>query len=179
MIFSEQHVDAQHAGVSGVKGNAEAFEDFFLGNDTSQVENEDGLLDFDQRHVVKFSAVAHFPKQIRFGPRLTWESGLPFSLIRRGFTFDNQGNPIFRQIFPTQQRNDQRNSGRWLLDPNLGKDFNMGKVSAGVEFTVTNLLNSDDLEIGNINDFSSSCQLTDETARRFGRRFQVGFTMYF
>ena len=164
---------------SEAKGNAEAFEDFFLGNDTSQVENEAGFLDFDQRHVVKFSAVAHFPKQIRFGTRLTWESGLPFSLIRRGFTFDNQGNPTFRQIFPTGQRNDQRNSGRWLIDLNLGKDFNMGKVGAGVEFTVINLLNSDDLEIGNINDFSNSFQLVDGTARRFGRRFQLGFTMNF
>ena len=160
-------------------GNAEAFESFFLGSDTSQVDLEFGNLDFDQRHVVKFSAVAHFPKRIQFGTRITWESGLPFSLIRRGFTFDNLVNPTFRQIFPTRQRNDQRNNGRWLIDINLGKNFDLGNVEAGLDFTVTNLLNSDDLEIGSINDAFRAFQLVDETQRRFGRRFQLGFTMNF
>jgi hypothetical protein len=129
--------------------------------------------------VIKFNTVANFPKEIQFGTRVTWESGLPFSLIRRGFTFDNQANPTFRQLFPTQQRNDQRNTGRWLIDLNLRKAFTMGRVKAGADFTVTNLLNSDDLEIHNINDAFASFQLVDETQRRFGRRFQLGFTMNF
>ncbi len=88
-------------------GNAEAFESA-LGSDTSQVVNEFGFLSFDQRHVVKFNAVTHFPKEIQFGTRITWESGLPFSQIRSGFTTDENGNPTFRTIFPTGQRNDQR-----------------------------------------------------------------------
>ncbi len=161
-------------------GNAEAFDDFFLGNDTSQIEHEFGFLDYDQRHVVKFSAIAHLPKQMRFGTRITWESGLPFSLLRRDFTFDNFANPTFRQIFPTAQRNDQRNNGRWSFDVNIAKDFSIGQnVRAGVDFAILNLLNSDDLEIGNINDAFTSFQLVDETSRRFGRRFQIGFTMHF
>jgi len=160
-------------------GNAEAFEDLYLGGDTSQVEHEYGYLSYDQRHSVKFNAVAHFPKEIQFGTRVLWESGLPFSLIRRGFTYDSNSNPTYRQIFPTQQRNDQRNSGRWLIDVNLRKGFSLGRSKAGVDFTVTNLLNSDDLEIGNINDASSALQLVSGTERRFGRRFQIGFTMNF
>ncbi len=160
-------------------GNAEAFEDFFLGSDTSQVDLEFGHLGFDQRHVIKFNAVAHFPKGIQFGTRVMWESGLPFSLIRRGFTFDELGNPTFRQLFPTRQRNDQRNEGRWLIDLNLAKDFNIGAVKAGMEFMVTNLMNSDDLEIGAINDAFGSLQLVDGTRRRFGRRFQIGFRLHF
>jgi hypothetical protein len=112
-----------------------------------------------------------------FGTRVTWESGLPFSLIRRGFTFDNLGNPTFRQIYPTRQRNDLRNSGRWLIDLNFRKNFEIGRSSAGVEFTVTNLLNSDDLEIRNVND-AFTFSLVD-VERRFGRRFQLGFTMNF
>ena len=164
---------------SEARGFAEAFDDFFLGGDTSQVQNTYGFLSFDERHVIKFNAVANFPKEIQFGTRITWESGLPFSLIRRGFTFDNQANPTFRQIYPTQQRNDQRNTGRWLIDLNLRKAFTMGRAKAGADFTVTNLLNSDDLEIHNINDAFASFQLVDETQRRFGRRFQIGFTMNF
>jgi len=160
-------------------GNAEEFEDLYLGSDTSQVQHEFGYLSYDQRHAVKFNAVAHFPKDIQFGTRILWESGLPFSLIRRGFTYDSNDNPTYRQIFPTQQRNDQRNTGRWLIDLNLHKGFSMGRSKAGVDFTVTNLLNSDDLEIGNINDASSSLQLVSGTERRFGRRFQIGFTMNF
>jgi len=162
---------------SEAQGFAEAFQDFFLGNDTSQVQNEFGFLDYDQTHVVKFNAVAQFPKRIQFGTRVTWESGLPFSLIRRGFTFDENANPTFRQIYPTAQRNDQRNGGRWLIDLNLRKDFQLGRSSAGFDFTVTNLLNSDDLEIDNINDGYRVFQLVDDSQRRFGRRFQLGFTM--
>jgi outer membrane receptor protein involved in Fe transport len=158
-------------------GNAEAFDDFFLGGDTSQVENEYGYLSYDQRHVVKFSAAAHFPRQVIFGGRILWESGLPFSLIRRGFTVDNLSNPTFRTIYPTEQRNDHRNEGRWLIDLNLRKDFDLGRTKAGVELTVENLLNSDDLEIQSTNDFFESFQLT--AVRRFGRRFQLGFTMNF
>lgn len=159
-------------------GNAEAFESG-LGSDTSQVDHEFGFLSFDERHVVKFNAVTHFPKGIQFGTRITWESGLPFSLIRSGFTTDENGNPTFRAIFPTQQRNDQRNNGRWLIDLNLRKDFNVGPTSMGVEFSVFNLLNSDDLQIGSINDQFIAFQLVDGTERRFGRRFQLGFRMNF
>jgi hypothetical protein len=160
-------------------GNAEALEDLYLGSDTSQIEHEYGYLSYDQRHVVKFSAVAHFPTQIQFGTRIQWESGLPFSLIRRDFTFDSMINPTFRQIYPTGQRNDQRNNGRWLVDLNLRKTFSIGRATAGAEFTVTNLLNSDDLEIGNINDASDALQLVSGTERRFGRRYQLGFTLNF
>jgi hypothetical protein len=158
-------------------GDAEALESF-LGGDTSQVEHEYGFLSFDQRHVVKFSAIAHFPKQIQFGTRVSWTSGLPYSLTRSGFTVDNQDNPTFRTIFPTGQRNDQRNNGAWLIDVNLGKQFVMGNVSAGVDLTVTNLLNSDDLSFGSINSQFSANQLRG-VSRRFGRRFQLGFTMNF
>ncbi len=160
-------------------GNAEAFEDFFLGGDTSQVENEFGHLSFDQTHVFKFNAVAHLPKRFMLGGRITWESGLPYSLLRRELTFDLGRNPLFRQIFPTGQRNDQRNAGRWLLDLNLRKDFDIGGNSAGVEFTITNLLNSDDLEISGINDRFQVFQLVEGSERRFGRRFQVGFVANF
>jgi outer membrane receptor protein involved in Fe transport len=160
-------------------GNAEAFEDIYLGSDTSQVEHEFGYLSYDQRHTVKFNAVAHLPKQIQFGTRILWESGLPFSLVRRDFTFDSLGNPTYRQIFPTEQRNDQRNEGRWLIDVNLRKAFTLGRAQAGAELTVTNLLNSDDLEIGNINDAAAALQLISGTERRFGRRFQLGFSLNF
>ncbi|MEE9229797.1 MAG: TonB-dependent receptor [Acidobacteriota bacterium] len=158
-------------------GDAEAFESF-LGGDTSQVEHEFGFLSFDQRHVVKFNAIAHFPKQIQFGTRISWASGLPFSLTRSGFTYDNQANPTFRTIFPTGQRNDQRNNGAWLIDVSLGKQFTMGNLSAGMDLTVTNLLNSDDLTFGSINSQFESNQLGG-VSRRFGRRLQLGFTMNF
>ena len=168
---------------SEAEGNAEAFLSL-LGDDPSQVDLEDGFLNFDQRHVFKFNAVAHLPKEFSVGGSITYASGLPFSVIDRDFVVDDLSNATFRTIFPTAQRNDQRNRDIWSFDFNLKKSFTLGgRVRTTASFDIFNLLNSDDLRIFNVNRAADNgLEIFDPgspATRQFGRRFQFGLEFYF
>jgi len=168
---------------SEAQGNAEAFLSL-LGDDPSQVDLEDGFLNFDQRHIVKFNAVAHLPKEFQIGGSITYASGLPFSLINQNLVFDDLQNLTFRTIFPTKSRNDQRNRDVWTFDFNLKKSFTLGgRVRSTASFDVFDVLNTDDLRIFNVNEAAQNgLQIFDPgqpAVREFGRRFQFGLEFYF
>ncbi|MEE9218333.1 MAG: TonB-dependent receptor [Acidobacteriota bacterium] len=168
---------------SKAEGDAEEFLSA-LGDDPSQVDLEEGFLDFDQRHVFKFSAVAHLPKEFSLGGMIQYESGLPFSLVRRDLTLDNTGNGLFRTIFPTAARNDQRNRAYWTFNVNLKKGFTFGgRVKAVASLDIFDLLNTDELRIFSLNVASASgLQISDPSdpaTRQFGRRFQFGLELHF
>ncbi|MEE8536679.1 MAG: hypothetical protein V3S71_01635, partial [Acidobacteriota bacterium] len=110
--------------------------------------------------------------------------GLPFSVINRDFGVDNLGNPTFRTIFPTAQRNDQRTRDYWTFDFNLKKSFTIGgRERATASFDIFDLLNTDDLRLFTVNRAApNGLQLFDPinpATREFGRRFQFGLEFYF
>jgi hypothetical protein len=105
-----------------------------------------------------------------------WTSGLPFSLVRRRESADSFGSFFFRTTYPTEQRNDQRNEGQWLLNLAYKKNFVFGKANASVGVDVENLLNTDDLRINNVD---QELFLGVDAERRFGRRWQLSASIYF
>ena len=85
--------------------------------------------------------------------------------------------PQFRRIYPTGQRNDQRNHAFYTFSTSLAKGFVVGKVNGRFRFDVFNLLNSDDIRVFTSNEFSLANQLLAE--RRFGRRYELGLEIHF
>lgn len=167
---------------SRAEGNAEEFLSF-LGDDPSQVALEEGFLEYDQRHVAKFNAIAHLPKEVSLGGTIRYESGLPFSIVRRDFALDNVGNGTFRTLFPTGRRNDERNAGYWTFNVNIKKGLAVGRVRALASFDVLDLLNTDELRIYSLS-VSNPAGLKisdpiDPATRQFGRRYQLGIEMHF
>jgi hypothetical protein len=181
---------------SVAEGDAETFLSE-LGNDPALVEYEPGYLDYDQRHVIKFNAVAFLPGDWRLGGTITWSSGLPFSGIVHyddaddvGFT---QNRILFGQLgikgfgITTQDRNIHRNHATYALNGRVMKSFVMGKASASAFLEVYNLLNTDDLRVEKIDQIPGRMQgnvfrpaiynLIGE--RDFGRRYQIGFQVDF
>jgi hypothetical protein len=168
---------------SEARGNAEDFLSL-LGDDPSQTELEEGFLSFDQRHVVKFNAVAQLPKEFQVGGSITYESGLPFSIVNRNFVVDNMDNFSFRTIFPTKQRNDQRNKSLWTFNANIKKALTFGgRVKGTASLDIFDILNSDDLRINSVNRaIDRGLQVSDPVdpaTRQFGRRFQLGLELHF
>ena len=156
-------------------GNAESFLSQ-LGNDPSTIENEFGPLSFDQTHRVILSGVSFLPGNQSVGATVEWTSGLPFSLILRKESADSFGSFFFRTSFPTQQRNDQRNEPRWLINLHYRKNFVFGRVNSSVGVEVENLLNSDDLRIFSVD---QATFLGVNATRRFGRRWQLSAEFHF
>jgi hypothetical protein len=169
---------------SKVWGDGEDF-DQILGNDPTLVDQEEGYLGYDQRHVVKVNATTIVPWAggFRFGTAVQWQSGLPYSLVTRRLRLDAIP-PIFyglaapeartRLQYETGTRNTERNESWWNFDIHLAKEWNLrGGVNLQVTADVFNLLNDNHLTIvqnvnGNIAAF-----------RDFGRRFQLGFRVAF
>ncbi len=158
-------------------GQAEDFNSG-LGNDPSTVDDEEGFLDFDQRHVLKFQAVTRLPHEISLGGIVEWASGTPFSVIRTIVDTDSTGNQFVRTFFPTGQRTDQRNEGIWRIDARVEKNFVIGKVQAAGFINVENLLDSDDLIINDIN-LEAFDGVGLDARRNFGRAFEIGATFNF
>jgi hypothetical protein len=158
-------------------GQAEAFQ-AAVGNDPETVDDEEGYLAFDQRHVLKFQAVARLKHEITAGAVLQWASGIPFSITRTVVDLDSTGNTIFRSLFPTGQRNDQRNEGQWRVDAHLEKAFTIRRVQASGFLNVQNLLNSDDLVIAE-HDLTALDGIGLQANRNFGRRFELGASFNF
>lgn len=104
--------------------------------------------------------------------------------MRRDLTLDNTGNGLFRTIFPTAARNDQRNRAYWTFNVNLKKGFTFGgRVKAVASLDIFDLLNTDELRIFSLNVASASgLQISDPNdpaTRQFGRRFQFGLELHF
>lgn len=153
-----------------------------LGNDPSTVDDEEGFLDYDQRHRVVFIATTRLPRNVEIGTSIQWESGTPYSVIRQLVDQDNDANISFRTFFPTGVRNDQRNDGFWKIDLKVVKRFNMANTAASASLAINNLLNDDDATLGAFRTRSvSGVQLLEgpQGLRRFGRFWELGFSLDF
>jgi outer membrane receptor protein involved in Fe transport len=171
---------------SRARGQAESFLSE-SGDDPAITELKDGYLDYDQRHVAKFHAVAYLPGDWQIGGGLTWASGLPFSFINR---FGSHDNLQFRQIrrlfgrsdpatglFLEEERNAHRSPATYDVNVRTQRNFVLGKAAAGAFFEVFNLLNRDDIRVYEIDNHFRFDQT--DSVRRFGRRFQVGIQLTF
>ncbi|MDH3786266.1 MAG: TonB-dependent receptor, partial [Acidobacteriota bacterium] len=167
---------------SRATGNAEDF-DQLLGNERNLIEDEEGFLSFDQRHVAQLSAISLTPWGFRLGGTLRWESGLPFSDLQSKQTVFGRApeyfnlasfNQKFRLRYTRNQRNDERNPGFWTVDMRLSKEFS---PSAGTLLQVTvevfNLLNDDTLRL------EDRVRNTNAGSQRFGRQWQLGLRYSF
>jgi outer membrane receptor protein involved in Fe transport len=171
---------------SKAKGQADSFTSE-SGNDPSVTELKSGYLDFDQRHVAQFHAIAYLPGDWQFGGGVRWASGLPWSNVNRFQSADNVDFPQTRRLygyrdpntnyFITETRNIHRNDSVYRIDLRTEKRFVIGQVTAGAFFEVFNLLNTDDLRVTEIDTGFNTLQATE--TRDFGRRFQFGIHMDF
>ncbi len=180
-------------------GNAEDFLST-LGDDPSSVENEFGYLGYDIRHQVKLNAVTYLPGDWQVGGTLSWNSGLPYSVISEFFALDNFDYPQFRTLFGQveridpavdtqhrgfefvrQRRNAHRNPPVYTINLDAKKAFVLGKLNSKLFITVENLLNTDDIRIFTYEPDAPNRQgnLQLDAERRFGRRFEVGFQFEF
>jgi hypothetical protein len=109
-------------------------EDFFqaLGDDPTLRDSVFGFQSYDQTHVVKLNATTITPWGVRLGTAVTWQSGLPFSLLSEEFSYDTQ-TPVMsvvggegsrpRQKYVTGVRNGQRNKAYWNVDLKMTREF--------------------------------------------------------
>jgi hypothetical protein len=163
-------------------GDAEDFTQE-MGNERNLRENEFGFLAYDQRHMVKVSAVTLTPWGLRIGGTLRWESGLPYPILLSRLTAFNvpldYGGLGDRSIesrlrYPTGQRNDQRNASFWNVDLRLAKEFNINRrVQLQLTAEVFNLLDDHTLRL------DSEVNYVSSGTRRFGRSFQLGVRLAF
>jgi len=158
-------------------GQAESYASS-LGNDPQTKDDEEGYLDFDQRHVLKYQTVIALPAGLRLGTSIQWTSGTPFSFTQRLVDQDETGNINFRQFYPTRQRNDQRNSGQWLIDGRIEKTMRIGHVLASGFLLAQNLTNSDGLVLTEFN-VAARNGVGLQGSRNFGRRWEIGLSMNF
>jgi outer membrane receptor protein involved in Fe transport len=162
-------------------------EDFLqeLANDPSLRDSVRGDQSYDQRHVVKLNATTVTPWGIRLGTAVTWQSGLPFSLLREENSDDilPPSTSVFiapgtrlRQFYPTGERNDQRNASYWNVDIKATKELTVGRrFNLQLSAEVFNALDDDTYLI--YNPFFEAGQQVNgvnEAVRRFGRRWQLG-----
>ena len=180
-------------------GQAEDFNQG-LGDDPTNADDEAGPLAFDQRHVVRINGRVFIPKWggFRVGGSFRYETGLPYSKVEQRNVLDypyfmgggaGTGIPLSyftpRTIYPSHQRNDNRNASFWTLNVNFQKEFHIRDMLATIQLDVFNLLNDDTLFIDRV-------QLTryyeggEENyrqrlvaGRRWGREFQLAFKLRF
>ncbi|HXV77379.1 MAG TPA: TonB-dependent receptor [Candidatus Polarisedimenticolaceae bacterium] len=162
-----------------------------LGDDRSTIEDEQGYQAYDRRHAVKVAATSITPWGFRLGANLTWQSGLPYSLLTRQVSFDAAAPPhgtlapvgVRRQrtTYDTGQRNDQRNDSFWNLDLKLTKEMNVGrKLNMQLSAEIFNALADDTYTIYDpINQVGEQVNGVNTAFRRFGRRWQLGVRFSF
>lgn len=174
---------------SKATGDAEDFQ-LALGDDRSTLEDERGYLSFDQRHVVKVNATTLTPWGFRLGTSVTWQSGLPYSILTRDFSYSTSppqyqilggsDSPV-RTYYPTGQRNDQRNRSYWNFDVKASKEMNLPKgLNLQLSVLVKNLLNEGTYIIftPGIN-YGRQINGTNDATQRFGRQFELGMRLAF
>ena len=174
---------------SKAKGDGEDFLQL-AGDDRSLLQDEVGYQSYDQRHVVKVNATTITPWGFRLGGAISWESGLPYSLLSREFSFDQTvpqlensgGNGANARLnYLTNRRNDQRNESFYNVDAKFTKEMNLGRgLNMQISAEVFNLFNDGTLLIYNpLNQTGQQINGVNGEVRRFGRQWQVGFKLAF
>ena len=130
-----------------------------IGDDRSLVDDEFGFQSQDQRHVVKINATTITPWGFRLGTAITWQSGLPFSIIRRTGSLDAVPPPLgaigypairTRSSYPDGSRNSGRNISWWNVNTRLTREMNLPRgQNLQLSLEVYNLLDSQVLQIYN------------------------------
>ncbi len=155
-----------------------------IGDDRSLVEDEFGFQSQDQRHVVKLTAATVTPWGFRLGTAVTWQSGLPYSVVIRKSSLDSQppvlgelGVPAVRTrtSFPGGFRNGARNRSWWNVDLKSTREWSLarrGNLQLSLE--VFNLLDERVYQVYNPAT-ESGVQINgrNEATVTNGRRFQV------
>jgi hypothetical protein len=168
-------------------------EDFLqaLGDDRSLLDDERGFQSYDQRHVVKVSSTTITPWGFRLGGFVTWQSGLPYSLITRTLAFDpapphvgSLGDVLQAQArdrYTTNQRNTERNTDYWNIDLRFSKELNIGRnLNMQLSAEVFNLLNDGTYFIFNpATNTGQQVNGTNIGFYNFGRRWQLGLKLAF
>jgi hypothetical protein len=171
-------------------GNGEDFAQD-LGDDRSLVADEQGYQAYDQRHVVKVTSTTITPWGFRLGGTVSWQSGLPYSVLLRAPAVDaippayqNLAPATaqrFRTTYVTGQRNDQRNIPYWNVDVKFSKELNLGRnLNMQVSAEVFNLLNDSTYLIYNpLTDSGEQINGNNNQVYRFGRNWQLGMRLAF
>jgi hypothetical protein len=160
-----------------------------LGDDRSTLEDERGYQSTDQRHVVKINATTQTPWGFRLGGAISWQSGLPFSILRQDLSY-NLVPPFYgfgtpdrqtRTRYVTHRRNDQRNQSYWNFDVRFAKELNLpGGKNLQLTAEIFNLLNDGTLIVWNdFLGYGSQVNGRNDATQRFGRQYQVGFRLAF
>lgn len=172
-----------------------------LGNDVTVADDEAGLLGTDQRHVFKLFgrvAVARWGG-VRLGGLVTYESGLPYSIVDERPVLDFPTNFIgldhpagfrpaltanflqFRTLYVTGQRNDRRNAPLWTVDLQAQKEVRFDGMMLGVTLSIYNALDDRTLFISSVRQHTEFDQRREEyvteveplAIRRRGRQFEL------
>ncbi len=174
-------------------------EDFFQinGDDPSLRDNQFGYQSYDQRHVVKLNATTITPWGVRLGSAVTWQSGLPYSLLQQAFSRDILP-PVFtgavgfgersrtRQTYEDLsgnpvERNSARNDSYWNVDLKATKELTLGKgLNVQLSAEIFNAFNDGTYTVYNtFNETGRQVNGNNEAFRRFGRRWQLGVRLAF
>jgi hypothetical protein len=167
-------------------------EDFFqeLGKDPSLLQSIQGYQSYDQRHVVKLNSTTVTPWGVRLGAALSWQSGLPYSVIYQA-TSEDLLPPLTvftglagtsgrsRQSYPTGQRNDHRNQSWWNLDLRAAKELELARaLNAQLSIEVFNVMDDDTYLVYNrFEKFGQQINGINESTLRYGRRWQLGLRL--
>ena len=166
-------------------------EDFFqnIGDDISLLDDEVGYQSTDRRHVVKLNATTITPWGFRFGTSVSWESGLPFSILQDQVARDAVppvsvlGDPAARRrlIYPTGERNDQRNLSYWNVNIKFTKEMRVGqRANLQLSAEIFNLLNDDTYQVYNqATEIGQQLNGINDGFYRQGRQFQFGAKVTF
>lgn len=164
-------------------------EDFFqeIGDDPSLRAAVRGFQAYDVTHSVKVQGTTITPWGFRVGANVSWQSGLPFSVLLAERSDDAVPTIIeddgigtessrVRQRYPTGVRNDQRNESFWNVDLKLTKEMRLPKgLNLQVTAEVFNALNDGTYTVYNrATEIGQQVNGNNEAFFRFGRRWQVG-----
>jgi hypothetical protein len=139
---------------------------------------------------VKLNATTITPWGFRLGTALTWQSGLPYSIINQQGTLDavppdlgNLGIPSTRprSTFPTGVRNSARNVSWWNIDLKFTKEMNVGKgMNLQLSTEVYNLLDERVYQVYNPqNESGQQINGRNEAIITLGRRFLLAGKLTF
>lgn len=162
-----------------------------LGNDRSLIQDEKGFQAYDQRHVVKVNATTITPWGFRLGSAVSWQSGLPYSILLRMPAYDAvppayqnlgaDGSVRTRTTYPSGTRNDQRNDSYWNINVKFTKEFTIGRqLNLQLTAEVFNLLNDGTYQIYDpVSETGEQVNGNNVSIRRFGRQWQLGVRFAF
>ena len=175
---------------SRARGDGEDFGQEFDDDPSTLPVDRRGYQSYDQRHVVKLNGTTITPWGIRMGAAVTWQSGLPYSVLWRRPAFDTippaterlgGAGARSRLTFPTGSRNDQRNSSYWNVDLKATKELRLGqRFNMQLSAEVFNVFDEGTYQVYNP-DLERGVQVNgqNEARRLFGRQWQLGFKLAF